>query len=207
VPAVSSSRPGRAVCQTSAQPGRAGVSIPRMIPPAPACRGSAVGAAPYLLSCANPCHGHTPFHSNDYVHAVCSIEDRKDLIPTEFEKRLYSLIASIAALLKCRAYGARIILIDTPALPGWADVWRSALRALGIGFPAQPGLGGRPVPFKDQSFSAACLARTPIIKPSALRYAFLSRSLRKFNENPYLRPVALRPNRKPPSGSPDARLC
>jgi hypothetical protein len=24
----------------------------------------------------------------------------------------------------------RFMLIDNPALPGWADVWRSALRAL-----------------------------------------------------------------------------
>src|ERR1700678_4835921 len=31
---------------------------------------------------------------------------------------------------QCRTYGARILFgIDTPALPGWADVWRSALRA------------------------------------------------------------------------------
>jgi hypothetical protein len=31
---------------------------------------------------------------------------------------------------QCRTYGARILLgIDSPALPGWADVWRPALRA------------------------------------------------------------------------------
>jgi hypothetical protein len=31
---------------------------------------------------------------------------------------------------QCRTYGARILFgIDSPALPGWADVWRSALRA------------------------------------------------------------------------------
>jgi len=30
----------------------------------------------------------------------------------------------------CRANGARILQIDFPALPGWADVWQSALRAL-----------------------------------------------------------------------------
>ena len=30
----------------------------------------------------------------------------------------------------CRTYGAQILFgIDSPALPGWADVWRSALRA------------------------------------------------------------------------------
>jgi putative transposase len=34
--------------------------------------------------------------SNNYVHAIYSTKDRKDLIPTEFEKRLYSFIASIA---------------------------------------------------------------------------------------------------------------
>jgi hypothetical protein len=34
-------------------------------------------------------------------------------------------------MVECRAYGARILFdIDFPALPGWADVWRSALRAL-----------------------------------------------------------------------------
>jgi hypothetical protein len=41
----SSVKARRAARQTSAQPGRAGVAI-TMIPPAPACRGSAVGAAP-----------------------------------------------------------------------------------------------------------------------------------------------------------------
>ena len=35
-------------------------------------------------------------YSNNYVHVVYSTKDRKDLIPTEFEKRLYSFIASIA---------------------------------------------------------------------------------------------------------------
>ena len=35
-------------------------------------------------------------YSNNYVHAVYSTKDRKDLIPTELEKRLYSFIASIA---------------------------------------------------------------------------------------------------------------
>ena len=34
---------------------------------------------------------------------------------------------------ECRAYGARILFgIDFPALPSWADVWRSALWALAI---------------------------------------------------------------------------
>ena len=36
------------------------------------------------------------YYSNNYVHAVYSTKDRKDLIPMEFEKRLYSFIASIA---------------------------------------------------------------------------------------------------------------
>jgi hypothetical protein len=43
-----------------------------------------------------------------------------------------SLCHPSASLLmtKCRTYGARILFgIDFPALPGWADVWRSALRA------------------------------------------------------------------------------
>jgi putative transposase len=35
-------------------------------------------------------------YSNNYVHVVYSTKDRKDLIPTKFEKRLYSFIASIA---------------------------------------------------------------------------------------------------------------
>jgi len=35
-------------------------------------------------------------YSNNYVHAVYSTKDRRDLIPLEFEKRLYSFIAAIA---------------------------------------------------------------------------------------------------------------
>jgi putative transposase len=35
-------------------------------------------------------------YSNNYVHVVYSTKDRIDLIPTEFRKRLYSFIASIA---------------------------------------------------------------------------------------------------------------
>ncbi len=35
-------------------------------------------------------------YSNNYVHAVYSTKDRKNLIPTEFEKRLYPFIASVA---------------------------------------------------------------------------------------------------------------
>ena len=35
-------------------------------------------------------------YSNNYVHAVYSTKDRSDLIPAEFEKRLYSFIAAIA---------------------------------------------------------------------------------------------------------------
>jgi putative transposase len=35
-------------------------------------------------------------YSNNYVHVVYSTKDRKDLIPTGFEKQLYSFIASIA---------------------------------------------------------------------------------------------------------------
>jgi putative transposase len=35
-------------------------------------------------------------YSNNYAHVVYSTKDRKDLIPTKFEKRLYSFIASIA---------------------------------------------------------------------------------------------------------------
>jgi putative transposase len=34
--------------------------------------------------------------SNNYVHAVYSTKDRQDLIPPEFDKRLYSFFASIA---------------------------------------------------------------------------------------------------------------
>jgi REP element-mobilizing transposase RayT len=36
-------------------------------------------------------------YSNNYVYAVYSTKDRRDLIPPEFEKRLYSFIAAIAA--------------------------------------------------------------------------------------------------------------
>ena len=35
-------------------------------------------------------------YSNNYVHAVYSTKDRKDLIPKEFEKRLYPFTASVA---------------------------------------------------------------------------------------------------------------
>jgi putative transposase len=35
-------------------------------------------------------------YSNNYVHAVYSTKDRADLIPAEFEKRLYSFIAAVA---------------------------------------------------------------------------------------------------------------
>ena len=36
-------------------------------------------------------------YSNNHVHAVYSTKDRRDLIPPEFEKRLYSFIAAVAA--------------------------------------------------------------------------------------------------------------
>jgi putative transposase len=35
-------------------------------------------------------------YCNNYVHAVYSTKDRENLIPPEFEKRLYSFLASIA---------------------------------------------------------------------------------------------------------------
>jgi REP element-mobilizing transposase RayT len=35
-------------------------------------------------------------YSNNYVHAVYSTKDRRNLIPAEFEKRLYSFIAAVA---------------------------------------------------------------------------------------------------------------
>jgi hypothetical protein len=35
-------------------------------------------------------------HSNNYVHVVYSTDDRENLIPPEFEKRLYAFIASSA---------------------------------------------------------------------------------------------------------------
>jgi putative transposase len=35
-------------------------------------------------------------YSNNYVHAVYSTKNREDLIPPEFEKRLYSFIAAVA---------------------------------------------------------------------------------------------------------------
>jgi len=35
-------------------------------------------------------------YSNNYVHAIYSTKNRENLIPTEFEKRIYSFIASIA---------------------------------------------------------------------------------------------------------------
>ena len=35
-------------------------------------------------------------YSNNYVHAIYSTKNRENLIPTEFEKRIYSFIASTA---------------------------------------------------------------------------------------------------------------
>jgi putative transposase len=35
-------------------------------------------------------------YSNNYVHAVYSTKDRKNLIPPEFDKRLYPFVASVA---------------------------------------------------------------------------------------------------------------
>jgi REP element-mobilizing transposase RayT len=35
-------------------------------------------------------------YSNNYIHAVFGTKDRKDLIPPDFEKRLYSFIAAVA---------------------------------------------------------------------------------------------------------------
>jgi REP element-mobilizing transposase RayT len=49
-------------------------------------------------------------YSNNYVHAVYSTKDRKDSIPTEFEKRLYPFIASVA-------HGNKIPLIAAGGMP------------------------------------------------------------------------------------------
>jgi len=50
-----------------------------------------------VLFCAKPLSTRMSHsYSNNYVHVVYSTKDRKDLIPTKFEKRLYSFIASIA---------------------------------------------------------------------------------------------------------------
>ena len=49
-------------------------------------------------------------YPNNYVHVIYSTKDRKDLIPTKFEKRLYSFIASIAR-------GHKIPLLAAGAMP------------------------------------------------------------------------------------------
>jgi putative transposase len=49
-------------------------------------------------------------YSNNYVHAIYSTKDRKNSIPTEFEKRFYSFIASIAR-------GHKIPLLAAGAMP------------------------------------------------------------------------------------------
>jgi len=36
-------------------------------------------------------------YSNNYVHVIYSTKDRRDLIPAEFEKRLYSFVAAVAS--------------------------------------------------------------------------------------------------------------
>jgi putative transposase len=48
------------------------------------------------LSCAKPPSQMSHSYSNNYVHAVFSTKDRQNLIPPEFEKRLYSLITAVA---------------------------------------------------------------------------------------------------------------
>jgi hypothetical protein len=63
---------------------------------------STVGAAPYVLFCAEiPSTHMSHSYSNNYVHVVYSTKNRQDLIPTKFEKRLYSFIASIAREHNC----------------------------------------------------------------------------------------------------------
>ena len=79
----------RAVRQTSAQPGRAGKRNGKTSP-------SAGGATPYLLSCVQSFTTMSHSYSNNYIHAVYSTKDRENLVPPEFEKRLYSFIASVA---------------------------------------------------------------------------------------------------------------
>jgi putative transposase len=49
-------------------------------------------------------------YSNNYVHVVYSTKDRKHLIPTEFENRLYSFIASVAR-------GHKIPLLAAEGMP------------------------------------------------------------------------------------------
>jgi putative transposase len=49
-------------------------------------------------------------YSNNYVHAVYSTKDRRDSIPAEFEKRLYSFIASVAE-------GNKIPLVAAGGMP------------------------------------------------------------------------------------------
>jgi len=46
-------------------------------------------------------------YSNNYVHAIYSTKNRENLIPTEFEKGIYSLIASTARERKIPLLAAR----------------------------------------------------------------------------------------------------
>ena len=57
---------------------------------------SAVGAALCMLFFANPRHAHEPFLLGTYCPRCLRSEDKKTRIPPEFEKRLYSFIASVA---------------------------------------------------------------------------------------------------------------
>jgi REP element-mobilizing transposase RayT len=57
---------------------------------------SAVGAALYCYPGREPLKHMSHSYTNCYVHAVYSTKDRQNLIPKDFENRLYSFLASVA---------------------------------------------------------------------------------------------------------------
>ena len=69
--------------------------------------------------------GAAHFHLKLHQYSVEKhFQDEPAELQIPIRLRSYSLMK------QCRTYGARVLFgIGSPALPGWADVWRSALRA------------------------------------------------------------------------------
>ena len=93
-------------------------------------------------------------YCNNYVHAVYSTKDRSDLIPEEFEKRLYSFIAAVAVGHKIPLLAAGgmanhthllFLLPATTSLASAINIFKTNssrfLHERGLGFQWQNGYG------------------------------------------------------------------
>jgi hypothetical protein len=82
-----------------------------------------------------------------------------------------------AVITECRTYGARILFgIDSPALPGWADVWRSALRAshpsrLPVSFLSQVFAGNFAARDDNSYLGGGCECPRKIVIPKKVTYS------------------------------------